>query len=120
LQLEASHTSWPRRLGALCAAALVLAALSLSAAPVWFGLAALVVLGLLWRPSGTERYDRLSFSGRRFEPVGPVPAGDLRDHARLGPLISLHLLLDDGRRLRLPHQPRSSIHREIRGGPLRD
>lgn len=105
LQLEAADQPWPRRIGALCAGALVVVAVGLSGASGWLGVLAVPVIALIWRSRGTEGCDRLSFSGRRFEQAGSILAGELRDHASLGPLVSLQLLLDDGRRRSILYGP---------------
>jgi hypothetical protein len=105
LQLEARANPWPRRLGAVCAGSLVALAIGLSAAPIWSALSGVIVLAAIWHRRGTAGADQLSFSGRRFEQVGSALAGELRDHASLGPLLSLQLLLDDGRRRAVIYGP---------------
>ncbi len=104
LRLEAVTPRWPRRLWALACGALVGLAMMFSAAPLWSVLIALLTTATLWR-SKDGGPAALSLSGRRVEQSGSAVGAELYDHAWLGPLLSLRLHLDDGRRRSLLYGP---------------
>ncbi len=75
-----------------------------SAAPGWTVLIAVLVTVTLWRRKHAGPA-LLSFSGRRVEQSGTAVGAELYDHAWLGPLCSLRLHVDDGRRRSLLYGP---------------